>query len=424
MYPNIGRIEAFSVIKNGGGFVEAPMQRMPWGDRILLEKAFLIFRDGSHKHQLLLPGVIFRPNRDLARRTKGASTHIIFHDAYAAQRGAEHSVKNYGVRSKERATETGDLKADVKALREYVIFLLRMGPHMEHVLRDLHLGMNKLAGEYSWKFDESKKKATEQMIRGLVEKDSIGRKNTPAAAMIMGGAIWNLLEREEMIQWLSMHMDQRAVQTERFIDEHIGLYQYLWNLIGKESTIKELADKPTHDTLKDRIMLKRAHEMLSCFCLRPFVKNAKHTSRDIAVVIDVLSRPAGYVHETEQRRSALMRLKEGIRWVFVLDALERGIIFPLSYLIDDLLRQERLNRRRTKAKGRVVITRSMAPEKFADLSDRIAEFKAKLDKCKDDILAHPVKSEVLVLLTIAENHIAEDDWRLVKQDLDAIAEIL
>ncbi|MDF1497590.1 MAG: hypothetical protein P1P90_06090 [Patescibacteria group bacterium] len=424
MYPNIGKPEVFSVIKNGGGFVKAPMQHMPWGDRILLEKAFLIFPDGSRKHQLLLPGVIFRPNRDLARRTKGASTHQIYTDAYEAQRGAEHTVKNYGVRSKERATETGDLKADVKTLREYVIFLLCMGPHMEHVLRDLHLGMTDLAVRYSWKFDENKKKATEQMIRGLVEKDSLGRKNIPAAAMSMGGAVWNLLEREEVVQWLSMHMDQRAIQTERLIDEHICLYQQLWDLVGKESSIHELISGSDHETLPARTRLKKLYDQLAAVSLRPFVKNAKHTARDVAEVLDIL-KIGSREHERNLKEQSIRRLREGIRWVFVLDALQRGIIFPLSYLIEDLLRQERLNRRRTKAKSRVIITSSMAPEKFYDLGSRIAEFQAKLAKCKDGVLVHPVKDEILALLAIADNHIAKvDDWRLVKQDLDAIAEIL
>jgi hypothetical protein len=425
MFPGFGERVESGLIRNGGGFLKGPMQRMPWGDHILLEKAFLVFPDGSRKHKLYLPGAIFRPNRELARRTSGASTDLIYICAYAAERGANHAVINYGVRSKSRGTETADLKSGVQTLREYVLFLLKMGPHMEHILKDLYVGMDTLATEYSWKVDEKKKQASIAMIRGLLEYDSLGRKNYPAAAMAMGGAIWNLLEREEAVQWLNMHMDQRCVQTERLISEHISLYQQLWNLVGKETAIRELVNNPDYETLPQRSKLRAIHDQLETVHLRPFVKNAKHTVRDAAAVLDIISLSGPSCnHEREQKEEYVKRLKEGIRWVFVLDALQRGIIFPLSYLIDDILRAERIKRRRTKEKGRVIITSDLAPEKFADLHDRIKTFRAKLDKCNDEALAHPVKSEILAMLDIADTHIVEDDWRYVKADLDAIAEIL
>lgn len=423
MFPGIGRT-VHRKIKNRGGFLKGMMHHMPWGDRVLLEKAFLIFPDGQRKHHLLLPGVIFRPNRELAKRTDGASTHIIYSDAYEAERGAKHAVVNYGARAKGKHTESTELKLTVKTLREYVIFLLSQGPHFEHVLRDLSVGMDQLAVEYSWKVDDKKKQAAIDMIRGLLERDSLGRRNPSASAMAMGGAIWNLLEREEAVQWLDMHMDHRAVQTERLISAHLELYQKLWDLVGKESAFKSLVESEPKQSLHTRLQLKQIHDQLEMVHLRPFAKNAKHTVRDLGEVLYLLQHRGVSADDEKVKAEALRRLKEGIRWVFVLDALQRGIIFPLSFLIDELLRAERVKRRKTKIKGRVIITSSMSPLKFDDLSGRLSEFERKLDKCQDDVLAHPVKNEVLSLLYLASAHIQEDDWRKVKTDLDAIAQIL
>ncbi len=432
MFPGIGKPHKLSVIKSSGGILKGPMQHLPWRDKVLLEKAFLVFSDGSKNHRLFLPGAIFRPNRQLAKRTKDASTHIIYEDLYAAERGAKHAVVNYGARTKGKYTEIEDLETTVKTLREYVLFLLAQGPHFEHVLRDLSLGMDQLIAEYSWKIDDFKKKATVDMIRGLLERDSLGRRNPSASAMAMGGAIWNLLEREEAVQWLDMHMDMRAVQTERLIAAHISLYQKLWDLIGKDSAIKALVESRYDETRPTRFKISQIHDQMQNVRLRPFVKNAKHTVHDMAEVLDLLSRTTHYPHEEQKRIDALKRLKEGVRWVFVLDALQRGIIFPLSYLIDDLLRAERAKRKRTGQKDKpryVPISSKMAPEKFADLSERIYEFREKLKKCVDEIegekiLEHPVKDAVLALLGLAQVHLAEDDWRKVKTDLDAIAQIL
>lgn len=425
MFPNFGKMVAVTEIKNRGGLLKAPMQKLPWGDLVLLEKAFLMFKSGQRNHELHLPGEIFRPNKTLTRRSEGTSTHIIYADAYEAVRGATHAVRNYGLRGKQKGTEASDLKTDVQTLREYVVFLLRMGPHFEHVLRDLYLGMGSLAERYGWKIDESKKKATAQMIRGLIEKDSLGRQNIPAAAMSMGGAIWNLLEREEAMQWLSMHMDQRAIQTERLIASHMDLYKDLWIIVGKDSSTEVLLCNSPARTEPARANLARIFEQMESIRLLPFAKNARHTSRDIERVLHALSRPGGEDQEIKEKKKLIRRLKEGARWVFVLDSLQREIIFPLSYLIDDLLRENRVKHRaKGKQKKRVPITTSMAPEKFADFEERIRQFGQKLGKCDDSVLAHPVKNEILALLDVAEAHRIMDDWRYVKQDLVAISQIL
>lgn len=424
MYPNFGKRIENGLIKNRGGFLKGPMQHLPWGDKVLLAKAFLIFPDGSRKHELHLPGAILRPNKDREERSNGATTHLIYDDAYAAQRGAEHAVRKYGVRKAGKGTEVADLKFDIQTLREYVVFLLRMGPHFEHVIRDLHEGMINLAARYGWKIDADKKKAAEQILRGLILEDSLGRNNIPAAAMSMGGAIWHLLEREEAVQWLSMHMDQKAIQTERLIAAHMDLYSRIWRVIGKDDFINSLADSAPHDTQQTRMELKAIYDQMDAVCLLPFARNAKHTKQDIVQILEHLSRSYQYQHERERRLSELHRLREGVRWVFVLDTLQRGIIFPLSYLMADLMRAERFKRRQSTGMGRIVITSRMSPLKFDDLSGRLSEFERKLGKCQDEVLAHPVKGEVLSLMQIAKAHAERDNWRIVKKDLDAIAAIL
>ncbi|MFZ6015618.1 MAG: hypothetical protein ACOYUZ_04685 [Patescibacteria group bacterium] len=427
MFPGFGKnIPGFKV-KNKGGIVQGPMQLMPWGDLILLEYRTLYFPDGSRQSERLPPGTILRPNRKLAGEKNPQTTHIVYHDAYEAERGAKHAVRRYGIRGQEAITEAGDLNFTKKALREYVVFLLRQGPHLEHVLRDLFTAMMKLAKRYGWMIDEDKKKAAEQMLRGLIEKDSLGRKNLPAAAMSMGGAIWHLLEREEAIQWLSMRMDQKAVQTERLIAEHMELYQQLWDMVGKDTAIAELTRLPHHETQQRRLKMRLLHGQLEAVRLRPFIKNARHTVRDIGEILDVISHPA-FASNQERKAKPLYRLREGIRWVFVLNALQREIIFPLSFLLDDLERKDRLRRRGTDEKPTKIVT-AMAPDKFADLDERLQRFEQRLDKCQDEIkgekvLGHPVKDEVLGFLELTKAHLAEDDWRVVKNDLDTIAGIL
>ncbi len=425
MFPNFGKDVATAVIKNKGGFLKTRVCKLPWGDLVLLEKAFLIFKGGQRKHELHLPGEIFRPNQTLKKHSGGVSTHIIYADAYEAERGATHAVRKYGLRSKEKGTEAADLNTDVQALREYVIFLLRMGPHFERVLRDLYVGMNHLASQYGWKINESKKKATVQIVRGLIEKDSLGRQNIPAAAMSMGGAIWNLLEREEAVQWLSMHMDQRAIQTERLIAAHMGLYKDLWSIVGRDTSIATLLNGDPAQTQPSRAKLASIFEQMKSIQLRPFIKNARHTTRDIERVLDALSRYGEDELKLKRKEILIRRLKEGARWVFALDALQREIIFPLSFLIEDLLRENRVKyRSKGKQKQRVPITASMAPAKFADFEERIRGFTQKLGKCDDEALVHPVKNEILALLDMAESHRLMDDWRYVKQDLIAISQIL
>ena len=436
MYPNIGKkIEGFT-IHNKAGFLKADMWLFPWGDLVLLQKAFLIFPEGDRTHELYYPGTIFRHNRKKGKKSQGKTTHLIYCDAYEAFRGSEHAVHSYGTRSKKRATETGDLTYDVKAWREYVTLLFKLGPHFRHVLDGLLAGMHELTSSYKYKTDEVKQMALQDMRRALQIKDSLGRENIPASAFAVGGAISRLLERQENIQWLSMHMDQRSLQMSRVIEEHMKLYYDLWNSFCSPTAVRQaIANWPIMS-----LRLPRLRDALSACIILPYRKNAYHTVQDIEdiLAIDVRRLDSSIIEPK------LKKLQQGIRWMFVLHALQMEIIFPLSYLIDRLLREERLRRRQTKKKGYIALPTSLAQDEFLDLAARLfmdkeliidgktvvlpklatQSFEQRLAKCSDEDLAHPVKGEILELLVLAKQHIANDDWRQVKKDLDAIAEIL
>ncbi|MBD3281193.1 hypothetical protein GF391_00415 [Candidatus Uhrbacteria bacterium] len=420
---SLGQLVEDMSVCNQGYMMQGDFLVYSWGDAILLHDADLRKPNRKVRSKTCSAGSIFRANKERTRRTDGNTTHDIYeYGLYDAFRGASHAVANYGADGAPH-TEDAEIEDTIQALHEYTTFLMNLGPLFAHVQSDLNVGMGDLAGSYRYKIDERKKRAEGHMWRGIMDIDSLGRRNPGAQRYAMYGAGTELRKRQDMIGWLSTHMDHKAVRCFRLINEHMEFFNDLWRSICTTDAADQLMAGQT--TGHSMAMVHDFYIRASAIRALPFRRFAMHTAQDLLELRYALEKRM----DEERIRHLTNRLREGTRWAFALDVLQMEIIFPLSELVYRLKRQEQKRRKQTKTAGKIKITYSMAPDEFdiilhklftevprsADEPDH--SFETRLGKIYDQSIRSPKKERVQLLLGDMKQDIAEDDWIAVKNSL-------
>lgn len=422
------------VVRNRGLRLRAKALILPSRDLVQIPPVTVPPNAERAKPLVVPAGAIWRPNGQLAKDTNGQSTHARYDDLYDLLRGGRHVVRRYGASSSVPASETAEVAEDIATARAFVRFVLAMGVYLPDEKRAFLRIQAELVGRYVPKRNERKVTARERFMRGMIMKDATGRENRPAAAMVSGAGIGHLLTRVQDIRRISTCIDRRTVCVFGYIEEHLELYKELWAAL---STSRRSVDRGMFQRYLDACDDPRAHraeaalraterlliEFRTAFrtiVARPFCRNARRTVRD-------LDRAIAYCRAGDRARLRfeLERIRRGIRWTFVLHALQAEVLSPLSYLMEQLVREERKRMRDAGLpRGRVSIRREMSPDRFAAIEKSLVSFLHRLEKCSDQGLAAPVKDNVDVWASLAKQAMSEDAWFEAKALLLRAAKLL
>jgi hypothetical protein len=409
----------------------------------------------------LLAGTLWRPNRDLARRTDHGTQYLCFQGGYYdLMRSGWHIEQRYGTRRHQPGTEAQELARDHEYLRTTVVGLLSRGASYSDRQLWLTESMEPLIQEYVRKYDPRKVMALQDMQRGSQLTDSLGRPNVGAASLSNGNAIGNILERRQAIKYLARRMGERTEEVTGQIREIRDAYRRLWcgfhpsaaavwayedagfappapgeqspgwleyvdfelrnARTGLPATVRRKLDE-------DRIALGKALEsQLMVFGqIRglPFRRNAVYVVRDLTEALACLH--AGDVScDDTALKAALLRLREGIRWFFVFDHLQMRVIAPLSLLIYDLKIRSAASPVPGAKPPKFVPSKSMAPRDFHFIVVAYANAVRRLRKCQDEYLTNPVLPRFRPMSRAVFAAMHEDDWHKVKTLLVAMADTL
>lgn len=401
-------------VRSHGVALRLPMARLPSRDLVQLRPAVMRVVNGKTTEVHLPMGTIWRRNWEHERETKGESTHAHYDDLYDLLRSGRHVTLGYGLGTPERTTlpsEASSIREDIVMARAYVRFVLTMGVYEPAERTTFMRVQSELVSSYWAKRNVSKVTARERFARGLILKDSLGRRNPSAAAWVTGAGISHLLARMSTMKILSTAIDRKTVYVYEYIREHIELYTELWGCLRGSSRLTPAA--------MERLLLE-FRSAFSAITARPFCRNASHTRRDLDEALRLVCAKdrAGLVHQ-------ITRIRMGIRWMFALDYLQTQVITPYVFMLERLRGMEA---KRLRAEGkktrRIVIAREMAPDSFKEVESRLEVFITKLGKCSDVDLKTKVKDAVEAIAKDALLALQAGDWRIAKKRLLACAKKL
>jgi len=435
------RVLERQIVHNSNGFLKGDMRAYEWGDLVQLEDGWLVFPQGGKKHRFVPRGTIWVFNREKAGE-KAGTTHLRYDSLYERQRADRHAVSNYGTRTRDPATEKSELERDIALLRGFSEYVLYMRRHLPEQWQEMLARQEEIASRYEPKRAAPKVDAQEYMARSADPLDSRGQPNPFKNAMESGTAIGNIMIRLEDIPRIARCLDRRSGGVFNLITWHLQQFWDLWRFLepGARCPQRLARVMASSDRIPDWRALLKARDFqaiqralvarqipIASMHIRPFCRNAAHTVADLdeAIVRCRAQDAKGLV-------MLLKRIKEGIRFIFVLDFLQMDIIGPLSDLLERLRRQVRagLIPRLTDEQGKLVIRRELAPDRFAALQARIDSFEQRLAKCDDTGLkrrspkSQGLKSKIQDGLVQVRSHITADDWNSVKRGLDEIADML
>lgn len=415
---------------------------LPSGDCVQVYPMSLGFVDqksGVVKDVAFPAGVIWRSNSELLRRTKGRTSHACAADLYVLECMGEHAVNRYGSGRNDRATEVSYIRETVKTARSYVEYALATGAYTTEDRPVFAALLRQLVTSQPAVRDPHKVTARERFRRGMRLTDSLGRNNPMAAALVTGDGIGHLLERSSDVKAISLVVDRKTLFVFEHIRRHVELYQELWDALrmtargvkrNRLQRLLETCECRANDAERQPALLARVwlwiqiglRDFLSAFQqinVRPFCKNAAYTRRDIRDAIRLAEE-----HNASGLRKQFAKIRQGICWVFALDFLHRNVLGSLRFTLERLRREMNCPQRGATKHASVKITRALAPEAFADVDKRLADFISRVKKCSDADLKKKIKNRVLIYAYAAQAAMEREEWLVAKRQLVLAAHIL
>ncbi len=433
-------IETREVLRRGT-LCKMRVGQLPWGDFFQLYPLSMSIKMPKTQEiaEVRFPrGTLWRNNEELYHRTKGKTSHMCVPDLYALECMGRHIVTRYGLGKVDQTSEASQLREDVGTARTYAEYALMTGAYTDEDRPVFEALIRKLVVVHARVRDPHKMTARERFIRGMVLTDRLGRFNPMASALVTGSGIGHLLERQADVKSISLVVDRKTLFVFEYIRRHIELYQELWDTLRlsakgeKRNKLQRLLEScevagggakqavlRTRAWLSIQILLTGYFAAFHRIDVRPFSKNALHTRRDLRDAM-------GYAHEENATglRTQIAKIRQGISWVFALDFLHRNVLAGLRFTLERLRREVAHQRRGTGQRGRLKITRSLAPASFADVDARLASFVERVEKCSDADLKVKVKDRVLAYARAAQAAMTREEWLVAKRQLVLAAGLL
>lgn len=424
------------------GFLDVSRVRIRTGEgpvsarfRVLDETGVLVLLEAFKPYPI---GTIFVPNRQLAKESPNKTTHMAYDGLYEAFRGGSHTVRRGGAVPQTGNGEVQELKEDIETARSYVRVLLASGILTSDEEALVQEAERALIERLRSKRNEHKVTAREQFLRGMEKRDALGRVNPAAAGFVNGAAIGHLLHRQEDVRRITGRVDKRTIAIWSDVERHMDLYDELRAALAPvRPGAKNGALDPRNPFLKLELLLDpnrgpkamtTAISILNGFAQSfafvqalPFRKNAEHARDDLLQAVAMAE-----TWDRKGLKTRIVRLRRGIAWVYAQRALECEVITPLSFLMEELSRTElaRLRKEGKTARRPVQVHWKMAAAHFAKIEGSWKAIHAKLAKCSDDGLRHPVQARVKDLLAQSRAAARGDNWQEAKHFLKAASALM
>lgn len=388
-------------MKSKGKLVTGSRLRFSWGDEVQLESCATADR-----------GMIWRPNLALAERTNGETTHQRYADVYRLLRAGLHIRDQYGARHSDESSEMGQVTSDIEQARRVVGVILDLHACSASE-RAMYLDLQReLALRYATKLDQEKLTSAERFMRALTAFEALMRPETERpklsssqVGMIAGSGIHHLQVRLKTLESIARQMDYRTGRVYGLIQSCMALYRGVWSILREPSFHLKSVERRISLSAQLRTFCRAAHAIR----FRPFEANARCVLISCTVIEDALVNG-----DDAAALSALNALRQEIRWIFVLDAIQREIVIPMSQALE--YQGRLLKSRRDRA--------NLIESDRLRFRQCLETMPKRLIACSDTDEAKPVKAAIGQQLAMSIARFDTQDWRGCVAALDAISDIL
>jgi hypothetical protein len=368
----------------------------------------------------------------------GSKWHVFMGGLFDADRGSLHQQQSFS------AVNDGELEqlfTGCAQTRDWVSHVLNPAIISGRGSFDCRRAFGAVVSGLGRANHPEKRRAFFDLLRGLKEIDSLGRKNPPAAAMATGAGLGWLMKRQKNVTRMLGYMNTHSFRIHLAISEIDETFANLFDYLGglRESRkphfrprIWEVVRQPSEPTrmlalatLADQVeTFKHVHAL-------PYRKMAFHLRKELTEAYDLAASPTLLTshEEMDLLRTTLVRMRQGVGWAFVLHFLEMEIRTPLSMLFGEVGLGVRAYRKAVNDFDRteIVVDDEGTPEQFALVTKRIGDFKRRVRRCPDEALFHQIKGGdggMVRRLKEVEGLIAHNSWTEAKEHLKEIAEML
>lgn len=388
-------------MKSKGRLVTGSRRRFPWGDEVQLEPCTTADR-----------GMIWRPNVALAERTQGETTHQRYADVYRLLRAGLHIRDQYGARHPDECSEMGQVTSDIEQARRVVGVILDLHACSESE-RALYLDLQReLASRYAAKLDQEKLTSAERFSRTLTAFEALMNPETERpklsssqVGMIAGSGIHHLQNRLKTLESIAQQMDYRTGRVYGLIQSCMALYRGLWSILRDTRFHLKSIERRISLTAQLRTFSRAAQAIR----FRPYAASARCASLHCSDVEDALVNG-----DDAATLSALNALRQEIRWIFVLDAIQREIVIPMSQALE--YQGRLLKSRRDRA--------NLVESDRIRFRQCLETMPKRLSACSDTDETRSVKADIGQQLAVSIAKFDSQDWRGCVAALDAISDIL
>jgi hypothetical protein len=398
------------------------------------DRVVVLVKGGAGLYPL---GTVFVHNGELRRQSSNGAEWTAFPRGLYDEWCAEMHIRQQAGVTPAKNGELQMLFNGTRDARDYVRTILDSAVLSDDEASECRQSFSTVVSGLGRARDVQKRIAHVDLARALQPIDSLGRRNPAAAALAAGQGIGRLQRREENVRRILRYVGQRSIRVHAAIMETVRSYEALLDCLGgrrparppSNAVLWSFVHRPSPSGRDEAVDVLLRHRLIfNLICAEPFRKNALWMREDIKQALRMLNSPLivtsiGGMGLLQER---FLKMRQGIAWALALHALEMEIRTPLGLLLGEIRLGVRAQRKAVGAPDRthVAIGRADAPERFAVLIGRIEDFRSRVERCSDTLLATKVKEPLLAHIDEALVFVEQDDWLEVKNQLAEAAALL
>lgn len=407
------------VIQTKDGLVEGPFRHILSSMRLVVCLADHV---GCPKGSLAMSNV------DLARRSPKRTTHAVYAGGlYELKRALLHIRNQSGLSARLRSGKVQELSNVIRDCQDRAHALLRFNLLTEDEERAMDDQLKRLLGHLQHGRNVHLVEAFLLLKKSRKQRDSMGRKNPPAAAMRVGASIGHQKDRQQEIVRIMHWMDARIPAVVAEIETEMELFRYL------RKQCEPLPKDASPRAISEAVFRNQFEALLSPTCRRGMIDledalvklafkfgmvDVLPFSRDAEVIAGLLRQMAREVEDGSRKgaHQYLKIIRQQFTRVFARHKLEFDLIGNLSFLLNEIDVRKLARKRRLRSATTTERDREFFLPRFEQLKLTLDDFSRRLQKCSDDALADDLKykQKVTDLIHRAVDRAQVNDWAGVK----------
>lgn len=432
----LAKTEGMYYVSLHGQRVRVMARRFRWGD-LVLTKDLNLKPEGKAKEGEHVPaGSVLRRNRQLAKDTNGKSEWSVYVNLYDLERAGEHIDARYAA---VEFPQNESIKESARQYVQYLVYLKRVKQEDKDRAVAAYL---QAIRELSTKRAGRKVVARARLAQALPAadqtefRDSLGRVNLAAAAMVVGSGIGHLNERDDNVSLIVQLTDLRTLEVHTAVINRLMTYWEAWiilNVNGNNAfrSYKYAAESlflpppkaaprficvgpmlldPDCDLRDVATQLRQLKGKFADMVERPFHNNAQHMVEDLDLALAACKSG-----DRKGLEELVERLRNSISWMFALHVLQVSYITPLAALLNELeLRHGKFKPLRKGAA--ILVNRSLAPIEFKCLEGVMNAFEKRVLARRDDGFRRGLVNSVLAKVAMIQGLMECDNWISAKDN--------